>query len=50
MAKRLEEGKTDTSKKQHFLDHCSATFDDVMLLRKEGSKERFAYYIAFRHY
>ena len=38
--KRLEEANTDTSKKQHLLDNCSATSDDVMLLHKEASKER----------
>lgn len=34
--------KIDTSKKQHLLDDCSATCDDVMLLRKEASKERLS--------
>ena len=40
--KRLEEAKTDTSKKQHLLDDCSAISDDVMLLHKEASKERLS--------
>ena len=40
--KRLEEAKTDTSKKQHLLDDCSAISYDVMLLHKEASKERLS--------